>query len=113
MEYITPNKSGLDLTLRGDRKATSVAESLGGNLEPGSCLLTLVFGAIHQSNHASHYFNVDATVRGDALGRMRIFHIVLEYGIENVIRRQRVAVFLIGAQLGRRRLFQRGSRNHF
>ena len=95
----------------GDRKTASVAESFGGNLQSRSSLLALVFAAIHHANHALHQPKIEATVGGNLLRGMRLFDVVFENGIENLIGRQRVAVFLIGTQLGGRRLFQAGLRN--
>src|SRR5580700_1310392 len=109
MKYITPNGR----LFKPRSWPQSENAGLRRNLEPRSRLLALVFGAIHHPDHAPHYRNVDAPLSSDAFGRMRFFHVILEHGIENVVRRQRVAVSLIGTQFSRRRLLERGTRNHF
>src|ERR1017187_5779476 len=66
-------------TLGGNRKTAPVAERLGRNLKTGRSLLAFVFGAIDQADDASHYFNVECAICGDALRRMAILHIIFKH----------------------------------
>ena len=54
----------------------AVAKGLGRNCEARGGLLSLVLSAIDHPDHAANGLNVDAAVGGDALGSVRIFHII-------------------------------------
>src|SRR5437667_3959550 len=95
-----------------DRKASPVSECLRRDLDTGSRLLALVLRAVDHADHSPHQFGIETAVGGDALRRVQVLNVILEYGIENFVRWQTVAVFLVRAQFSRRRLLQARLRNH-
>src|ERR1019366_2230195 len=95
-----------------DRKAAAIAKSLGGNLKPGSSLLALVLTSIDHLNDPLHQRQIETMIGGYLLCRMGILDVIFQNGIEDLIRRQRIAVLLIGAKLGGWRLLQAGLRDY-
>src|SRR3954466_5167576 len=98
-----------NVRLRSDGKASPIAESFGRNLQSRSSLLALVFAALHHANHLANQFPIKTAIAGNLLRRMGILYVVFEDGIEDFVRRQAVAIFLVGTQLRRRRLIHRAS----
>ena len=84
-----------DLALGGNGKAAAIAEGFGGNFNARCRLLPLVLCAIHHADDPANQRDIKAVIGGNALGRMRVFHIVFEYGVDYFVGRQRVGVFLI------------------
>ena len=84
-----------NLALGSNGKAAAVAKGLGGNFNSRCRLLPLVLGAIHHADYPANDCDIKAVIGGNALGGMRVLHIVFEYGVDYFVGRQRVGVFLI------------------
>ena len=87
---------------RGDRIAPVAAERATRHAHARRRLAALVFVALHEIEHAHHGRAVEAA-RADLIHRQIVLDEGLENRIEHFVRRQRIAVLLIGTQLGRRR----------
>src|SRR5437868_7988581 len=96
----------LDFYLGGDWKAPACAKCLLRNLDGRRSLLSFVFIALHRPGDFAHQIQIVTAFRRDLLHALVVFDIVLEDGIECLVRRQRVAIFLIGPQLRRGGLIQ-------
>src|SRR5579872_2301419 len=94
-----------------DWKTAAVAKCFGGNLNAGRRLLALILSAINHTNHPPHQFDVQSTICRNSFDGVRVLHIDFEHGVQNFIRRQRIAILLIGPQLSRGRLVQSRLRN--
>ena len=64
-------------------------------------LLPFVFGAIHHLDHRSYQCRIELPFAGNVIGRLHIFNIINQNLVKDVIRGQRVAVFLVRTQFGR------------
>src|SRR6185437_9947431 len=102
--------SGL-LVLGRDREPAPHAESLLRNLQPGRRLLALVLRPVHHAHHPPNQPGIEAALLGDLLRRLQVLDVVFQYPVQDLVGRQRVRVLLIGPQLRRGRLLNRGPRN--
>src|SRR5215475_1035424 len=85
--------------LGSNRETPAIPKSFFRNLDAGGSLLPFVLGAIHHPQHAPNEADLEPAFLRDLLFRMQFFDVVFEDRIQHVIRRKRVAVFLIGTQL--------------
>src|SRR5579872_3761047 len=92
--------------------SASQPESLGRNLQSRRGLLALVFAPLNHAHHVAHQLDIITALCGDLLRRAVILHVVIENVVQNLIRRQRVTVFLTWTQLSGRRFLQCGFRNY-
>ena len=95
----------------GDRIAPIAAEGAAAHAHARRRLAALVFVALDQIQDAPHRGSIEAA-RGDLIDRQILLDEGLENGIENFVRRQAVGVFLVEAQLGRRRPIDDPRGNH-
>ena len=86
----------LDIGLGRDRKPPSIPKSFGRNFESGRGLLPFVLAAFYHANHPTNQLEVEFMIGGNLLRAVRFFDVVLEYRIQHLVRRKRVAVFLAG-----------------
>ena len=74
--------------------------------------MTLVLGALHQPHHLFDEVERKSVYPSDALGCLIAFDVGLKNGVEDLIRGQRVGIFLIGPEFGGGRLLENGARNN-
>ena len=79
-----------------DRHASSAAESLGTDLNAGRGLPALVFVMFDQFDYFSHQLGVEAAEPNNLIFIQGFIDIKLQDAIKFVIRRQGIAVFLLG-----------------
>src|SRR5439155_1739439 len=77
-------------------------ERLGAELDPRRGLAALVLGAVDHRDRTLDYVAVEAVGR-ELLAGAVLLDVGLEHAVERGVRRQRVLVELVGAQLGARR----------
>src|ERR1700722_3902995 len=101
------------LNLDGGGKPAAGAERLRGDLQDGRGLLAFVLGALHQPDYLLDEAEVESVCGRNALRGFVALDVGFENGIENLVGRRRVGVFLARPQLGGRRLFEDRWRNDF
>ncbi len=89
-----------DLSPGGNWETTAHAKCFRRDLENRSGLLTLVLAAFHQFYNPADEFEIELKRCCNCLRCFVAFDVGLKNRIEDVIRRQRIGVFLIGTQLG-------------
>src|SRR3954471_12932508 len=87
----------------GDGKATPGAERLLRYLYSRRRLLPLVFRPLDHRDDGLHQPAIEAARLRDLFHRLVILDVVFEDGVEHLVWRQRVGIFLSGTQLCRRR----------
>ena len=88
--------------LRGYGITAADPKGLGGDLDARSGLPTLVLVAGDQAHNLAYGVGIEA-LGDDLLHRVALLHPRFDDPVEDLIGRQRVLIFLVGTQLGRRR----------
>src|SRR5882724_8807686 len=94
----------LDTDLGGNGKTSPRAKGFGRYLESRRGLLALVFGAIHHLNHLADQYEIITVISGDLLGRVQVFHVFVEDGVEYLVCRLLLEKKKITMSLGRGRI---------
>lgn len=84
----------------GEGEAAAYGEGFGGDLKARRGLLALVFAAVNHAGNFANHVERKVVVAGDFFRRAKIFDVGLENAIENVVRRERILISLIGAKFG-------------
>ncbi len=87
----------LEFGLGGYGEAAAEAEGFGGDFDSGGGLLALVFAAFDHANDAADEIGIEIVDAGDLVDGRRFFDKVFENGVEDVVGRERIGIFLVGA----------------
>ena len=83
-----------------DGKWPAKTKCAGGQLESRGGLFPLVFVAVYEQSDVPHQLQVIPALAGNFFRRFHFLDVGLEDAIKNFVGRQRIGVFLIGAEFG-------------
>ena len=99
----------LYLNFDGNGKSAAHAKGLCSHLQDRRGLLAFVLRALYQANHLLDEREGNTVLLRDVFRGLVALDVGFENGVEDIVGRQRVGIFLVGAQLGRGRLLRMAS----